>query len=124
MLIAQRPPGGRHPGAWEFPGGKVEPAETPQDGLARELAEEMGIAVRVGKRLATVSHDYPDLSIELSAFECDITSGEPEDRACADHRWVGPDELAGYDLLPPDVGLAVAIFEMDAVEDGRREGPE
>jgi 8-oxo-dGTP diphosphatase len=106
VLITERPVGGRHPGAWEFPGGKVEPGETPEECLARELAEELGITVSVGERLAVVRHSYPDLVIDLIAFECRVTDGEPRDIGCAAHAWVRSRELSRYDLLPPDRELA------------------
>ena len=106
VLIAQRPPGGRHHGAWEFPGGKVEPGESPEECLARELAEELGVAVAVGERLTEVRHAYPDLLIVLAAFACEITAGEPRDIHCSAHAWVSPAELLEYDLLPPDLEIA------------------
>lgn len=110
VLIARRPGGGRHPGAWEFPGGKVEPGESPEECLARELTEELGITVEVGKRLSAISHEYPDLSIDLIVFSCEITSGEPADLGCSAHRWVRPGELNGYDLLPPDRELVRVLW--------------
>ncbi|MBU4240664.1 MAG: NUDIX domain-containing protein, partial [Actinobacteria bacterium] len=67
VLIARRPPSGRHPGSWEFPGGKVEPGESPRECLAREMEEEVEIAVVVGEELATVRHTYHDLAIDLLA---------------------------------------------------------
>jgi mutator protein MutT len=102
VLITRRPPGGRHPGAWEFPGGKVEPGESPQECLAREIAEELGIVVTVGEKLAQVRHAYHDLTIDLLAFSCLISSGSPQDIACSAHARVTPEELLGYDLLPAD----------------------
>jgi len=111
VLVARRPPGGRHPGSWEFPGGKVDPGETPEECLARELAEELGIEVLVGKRLAVVHHEYPDLAIDLLAFECAISRGRPMDLACAEHAWVKPEELSSFDLLPPDRYL-VALLQL------------
>jgi mutator protein MutT len=110
VLVAQRPPGGRHPGAWEFPGGKVEPGESPEQCLAREIAEELEVAVEVGDKLAQVTHSYPDLDIELMAFECAIKSGEPADVGCSAHVWVHPRDLGDYDLLPPDRELVAAIW--------------
>lgn len=111
VLIAQRPAGGRHPGSWEFPGGKVEPGETLQECLARELAEEVGIEARVGVEMARVRYSYPDLAIELIAFSAEIVSGTLSDLHCRNHRWVTRSELPGYDLLPPDRVLEREIFE-------------
>lgn len=109
VLIARRPPGGRHPGAWEFPGGKVEPGETPEVCLARELDEELGIIVKVGEKLAEIRHVYPDRAIDLQAFECTIESGRPRDLACSEHAWVKSGDLGAYDLLPADVKLLEAL---------------
>ena len=110
VLITRRPPGGRHPGAWEFPGGKVEPGETPAECLARELAEELGITSEVGEKLAVVNHSYPDLAVELLVFDCRIVRGRPRDLACSEHAWVGPVELHEYDLLPPDREVAELLL--------------
>jgi len=110
VLIAQRPPGGRHAGEWEFPGGKVEPGETPEQCLARELAEELGVAVEVGRAAGRVRHSYPDLVVDLLAYEATITAGTLEDIECSAHAWVRPSQLEGYDLLPPDLVLAREIF--------------
>ncbi len=110
VLVAQRPPGGRHPGEWEFPGGKIEPGETARECVARELKEEMGVALRVGRRLAVIRHSYPDLEVELAAFECEIIDGAPTDIECSAHRWVTPAELARMDMLPCDRVLARALF--------------
>lgn len=110
VLITRRPPGGRHPGAWEFPGGKVEPGETPEACLARELAEELGIAVEVGEKLAVVNHAYTDLAIELLVFDCRIVRGRPRDLACSEHVWVSPLELCEYNLLPPDRQVAELLL--------------
>lgn len=111
VLIAQRPPGGRHPGAWEFPGGKVEPGETPEECLARELDEEMEVRSEIGPQLARVHYSYPDLTIDLLAFRADIVEGSPQNTHYSDHRWVLPEELKDYDMLPPDRIIESEIFE-------------
>ena len=112
VLVARRPPGGRHPGSWEFPGGKVEPGESTRECLAREIKEEMGIAVVVGEELARVRHAYPDLAIDLLAFRCVIAEGEPADIGCDIHAWVEPGSLGEYDLLPPDRELVSMLFPL------------
>ena len=110
VLIAQRPRGGRHPGQWEFPGGKVEPGETARECVVRELCEELGVVVRAGRQAAAIRHSYPDLEIQLVALECEITGGELSDIECSAHAWVQPDELAGFEMLPPDRVLAAKLF--------------
>jgi len=82
------------------------------------MREEMGVAVVVGEELARVRHSYPDLSIELLAFRCEMTKGEPADIVCDTHAWVKPGSLVDYDLLPPDRELAGMVFE----NHGRRPG--
>ena len=109
-LIAERPAGGRHPGAWEFPGGKVEPGETPEECLARELKEELGIEVEVVEKLAEVVHNYDDATVELMAFRCAITKGTPQNLGCSAHEFVPLERLEEYDLLPPDRELARRIL--------------
>jgi len=79
--------------------------------LAREMSEEMALNVSVGKPVADVTHRYPDLGIRLLAFKCEILEGEPEDLGCAEHAWVSPDEMGGYDLLPPDREIARVIAD-------------
>lgn len=110
VLIARRPERGRHPGRWEFPGGKVEPGERLSKCAEREMAEEMALKVRALGEIATVRHEYPDLCVELHAVRCEVISGEPEDIGCDSHAWVEPLELERYDLLPPDRELAKILF--------------
>jgi len=110
VLIAQRPLGGRHPGEWEFPGGKIESGESPQQCLARELDEELGVTVKVGEHLASVRYSYPDLELDLLAFSAEITGGTVRDIECSAHAWVDPRTLESCDLLPPDRVLAHEIF--------------
>jgi 8-oxo-dGTP diphosphatase len=110
ILLGQRPSTGRHALRWEFPGGKVEPGESPGECLAREMAEEMGIEVAVGKKLSEIEHAYSDMKIRLIAFSCEITRGDLQNIGCAAHAWAFPSELGDYDLLPPDRELASVLF--------------
>jgi mutator protein MutT len=103
LLIAQRlEVDERHPLAWELPGGKIEEGETPEECLAREMLEEMGVEVEVGEMILTARYDYPDLPVELLVFECTMLEGELRDLGCAAHAWVTLEETDGYNLLPPD----------------------
>ncbi|MBK5093139.1 MAG: (deoxy)nucleoside triphosphate pyrophosphohydrolase [Actinobacteria bacterium] len=113
ILLAKRGDGGRHPGRWEFPGGKVEPGETRAECLAREMMEEMGIEVSVGERLAEVEYSYSDMHIRLAAFKCEIREGCLQDIGCAAHVWVKPDEFEDYNLLPPDRILWGQVLKRD-----------
>ena len=102
-LITQRLPNDSFGGYWEFPGGKVNSGETLQDCLAREIQEELGVAIAVGRTLTVVEHEYPARTIRLHCFLCRILSGEPKAVECAGWRWVAAAELAQF-RFPPASG--------------------
>jgi len=101
-LITQRPPRASLPLLWEFPGGRVEPGESDQEALARELTEEMGIAVEVGDRVIHVEHAYQSYDIDFCVYRCRHVGGTIQHHRVHDHRWVRPDELDQYDFPPAD----------------------
>ena len=96
LLIAQRPLEGLLGGLWEFPGGKVEPGETLEDGLRRELREELAIEVEVGELFCVVRHAFTHFSITLYALTCRHTSGEPQLLGAQAVAWARPDQLDAY----------------------------
>ena len=96
VLIDQRPPAGLLGGLWEFPGGKVEPGETLEAALAREVAEEVGLGVDVGEKLAEIDHAYSHFRITLHAFTCQWRTGRARAIACQAVKWVRPSQLATY----------------------------
>ncbi len=98
VLLAKRPSKGLLGGLWEFPGGKVEPQESLQDCLAREIQEELGVAVRVGEQLGTYRHAYTHFSITLHAFFCDLLEGEPRPVQAAELAWVALSDLSAYPM--------------------------
>ncbi len=109
VLIARRKPGRSHAGRWEFPGGKLRPGETPPEGLARELREELGIEAQVGVFFGEsldAGHSPP---IRLLAYRIRAVTGAPR---CLDHaelRWVPIADLGREDLCPADRELAARL---------------
>ncbi len=102
ILLARRREGDEQGGFWEFPGGGVEAGETLEEALKRELREELGVNVAVGRKIAAVQHRYGDLSIELHLFDARILNGTPSPLSHAELRWVPVEELALYPLAPAD----------------------
>ena len=102
VLITRRPDGGSHPGRWEFPGGKLDDGESPQQALARDIREELDLAVSVDDIFEVAYYRYDWGPILLLAFECRSLGGEIRNLEVAEHRWIFPAELPGYDILPAD----------------------
>ncbi len=112
ILLAQRPPDKKLGGLWEFPGGKVEPGESAEAALHRELHEELGCTVRITQTLASFVHAYSWGSIELIPFVCELTTDSPEPHP-HEHTalaWVERVQLSAYDLAPADVPLLTALI--------------
>lgn len=111
VFIARRPAGKERGGLWEFPGGKLEPGETPEQALVRELSEELGIAVQPGRRLPEVVHDYGRFMIRLIPLEARILRGEPECREHTEGIWISPDEYDNYAFCEADIPLLKYLGE-------------
>jgi 8-oxo-dGTP diphosphatase len=109
LLITQRPVGSHLAGLWEFPGGKREPGETWEACLERELAEELGVRVSVGRLFEEVVHDYPGKRVHLRFFVCRLVAGEPAPIGCAAMAWVTAGELGRYEFPPADAHLLAAL---------------
>lgn len=107
VLLAQRPAGKSMPGLWEFPGGKVEPGETPERALIRELEEELGINTWRSclAPLTFASHSYSDFHLLMPLFACRIWEGVPKSREDQHLAWVLPDELREYPMPAADIPL-------------------
>ena len=98
---------GEYKDGWEFPGGKVEPGETSQEALIREIKEELDADISVGELLTTVEHDYPSFHLSMDCFLCHIVSGQPHLLEHEAAKWVAKEELDQIDWLPADRILAV-----------------
>jgi 8-oxo-dGTP diphosphatase len=107
VLIAQRPKGKSMAGLWEFPGGKVEPGELPEQSLIRELQEELGITVKPEclAPLTFASHTYPDFHLLMPLYVCRRWEGFVEAREKQGLKWVRPNELRNYPMPPADEPL-------------------
>jgi 8-oxo-dGTP diphosphatase len=107
VLLAQRPQGKSLAGLWEFPGGKVEPGETPESALIRELHEELGIDTHASclAPLTFASHSYPDFHLLMPLFACRRWQGTPQGREGQTLAWVRPNALRDYPMPPADLPL-------------------
>jgi 8-oxo-dGTP diphosphatase len=110
LLLAQRS-SGHLAGMWEFPGGKIEDGETPQESLARELKEELGVKAEIGEFVADTVFEYEQVYIHLSCFWIDYYVGELEPREHSQIQWVLPEQLATMNLAPADIPIALSILE-------------
>jgi 8-oxo-dGTP diphosphatase len=107
VLLAQRPRGKSMAGLWEFPGGKVEPGERPEQSLIRELGEELGIVVKEEclAPLTFASHLYPDFHLLMPLYICRRWEGLVEARENQTLKWVRPNDLRRYPMPPADEPL-------------------
>jgi 8-oxo-dGTP diphosphatase len=105
VLITQRHPEAHLGGLWEFPGGKREANETFEEGLARELREELGVEVTVGALIESLTHAYPEKTVHLKFFRCQWKANEPQTLGCAAFKWVAAGELEGFAFPAADARL-------------------
>jgi mutator protein MutT len=108
FLVTRRPKGVHLEGLWEFPGGKCDRAETSKDCLARELLEELDVASRIGDELFTTTHSYPDRSVEIHFFRCELL-GEPQPVLGQEMQWVRREDLAALEFPPADAELIAML---------------
>jgi len=111
VLITRRPENSRHAGMWEFPGGKLDAGESPQESLRREVLEELGLEVAVESIFEIAYHRYDWGPVLILAFECRPLSGEIRHLGISDHRWVSPEEMSRYDILPADHPIIAKLLK-------------
>jgi len=113
ILLARRTEGRDLAGRWEFPGGKQEPGESPEDALVRELREELGIEARVGEYVISVPQQYPDKRLCLEVRHLTGWTGTPRGHEGQALAWVAPDKLVRYDMPPADRPVVAALLQPD-----------
>jgi 8-oxo-dGTP diphosphatase len=104
-LITERRRGSHLAGLWEFPGGKLEPHETPEACLRRELAEELSATFTIGRRVDTVRWEYPERTVVIHFYDCHLESGDIMPREAQRMEWVETQRLSEYDFPPADRAL-------------------
>lgn len=112
ILIDRRRPEGLLGGLWEFPGGKIEPGETVEECIKREIQEELGITIEVGKHLITIDHVYTHLHVTLNVHHCRHLTGVPQPIECDEIRWVTLDEIDQFPF-PKANGQIIAALRQN-----------
>ena len=103
---------GPYKDGWEFPGGKVEAGERPEDALRREIHEELETDIQVGELIDTIEYDYPDFHLSMKCYVCEILSGNPHLVEHEAARWLTTDQLDSVDWLPADITWIPKIARM------------
>lgn len=112
-LVTQRRETAVLPLLWEFPGGKVEPGESDDAALAREVRHRLGVAIEVREKMSVVRHDYEKYSVELHLYACRISAGEPEARHVREFRWVTSSEFDSLEFTPADERSMSQLLELN-----------
>ena len=105
VILATQRGYGEFKGGWEFPGGKIEAGETPQEALRREIKEELDAEIRVGEYIHTVEYDYPTFHLSMDCFWCEIVKGDLVLKEHEAAKWVTLDKLIELEWLPADIQL-------------------
>ena len=113
LLITQRHANSHLGGCWEFPGGKREAGETFEQCLVREIREELGVEIAVGELFEEISHVYPEKSVHLKFFLCQILSGEPQPLDCAAVKWIQKSGLDAHEFPAADARLLEKLKSPD-----------
>ena len=111
VLITRRPEHKPQGGFWEFPGGKLNPSESPSEALRREIREELALEICVEKILDALHYQYPWGAVLILAYRCRIVAGIPRNIEVSEHRWVPFNELDQFEILPADIPLIKQLQE-------------
>ena len=111
VIFATKRGYGEFKGGWEFPGGKIESGETPQQALKREIIEELDTEIAVGELIDTIEYDYPNFHLSMDCFWCEVIHGELILNEAEDAKWLTMEHLADVKWLPADVTLIEKIGE-------------
>lgn len=117
-ILATQRASGEFKDGWEFPGGKIEAGETPQEALVREIREELDAEIQVGEKIDCVEYDYPAFHLSMECFWARIRSGELTLKEHEAARWLSREELDSVDWLPADLSLIRKIREQMQAEEG------
>ncbi|RCJ42247.1 DNA mismatch repair protein MutT [Nostoc minutum NIES-26] len=122
ILIDRRRPEGVMGGLWEFPGGKIEPGETVEECIQREIYEELGIEIEVREHLITIDHTYTHLRVTLTVHQCCLLTGIPQPLECDEIRWVNLDELEEFAFPQANSQIISALKGSRRVGEAREAG--
>ena len=117
ILIDRRPPKGVMGGLWEFPGGKMEPGETVEECIQREILEELGIDIEVVEHLITINHTYTHLRVSLNVHHCRHIGGAPQTLECDEVRWVYLNELENF-TFPEANAQVIDVIQENGIWQG------
>ena len=115
FLICQRPAHKARGLLWEFVGGKIEPGETPEEAIVREIHEELGAIIAVDGHLVTIDHDYETFHLHMACFLAHVSEGALELHEHSSARWVDSETIDSLDWLPADLKVVKAVKEHSVV---------